>query len=102
VSLLKTINVKEYELSRVQDNVADAFRRLPVENLILGGAFVTASLTTADASINHTLGREYQGWFVVDQDAEASVYRSSTSNLRPAHQIILKASASVNVRLYIF
>jgi len=97
----KKINTKDYDLSKVQDNMDNTIKFLDTKSL-LGGVYKDTALTTSDTIINHGLGKEWTGWIVTDQDSAATVYRSSTTNNSNDKQIILKASASVNVKLYIF
>lgn len=97
----KKINVKDYELSRVQDNVDDSFRRIE-QDTFNSGNFISANIGTSDTIILHKLKRKPVGYIVVDKDAAADVYTSSTTNNLPELQLILKASASVNAKIYIF
>ena len=50
-------------------------------------------------TLNHKLGRTMIGWFVTDQNAAASIYRTQPLN---AQTITLEASASVTVNLWVF
>ena len=99
----KLINIftNDYELQRIQSNLNDWSADV-TDSEFLSGNFVNSTLSASDTLVVHGLGRKYVGWCVVDIDSAASVYRSATQNKRPEQQIILKASAPCNVKLYIY
>lgn len=49
--------------------------------------------------INHKLGRVMQGWSIIDQDAQASIYRSAALNNLT---LTLTSNAACNVSLWVF
>jgi len=59
------------------------------------------SLTTGSNTINHLLGRVMQGWFIVDQQEAASIYRPSTAPFNDL-TLTLVSSANVTVNLGVF
>ena len=97
----KKVYTNNYEVQKIQANVEDTFNELTQSEFIRGN-FVTAAIGTGDTVINHLLGRNYEGWTIVDLDANAVIYRSNTQNNNLDRQIILKASAPVNAKIYIF
>lgn len=99
---MKKINVSEYNLSKVQENAAQAFDDLPKDYPVLNNHTVSATIGTGDSAVNHGLGRKLVGWIVVGKNANATVWESETANPRPSDQIILKATAEVKVTLYFF
>lgn len=101
MKLFKKLFTNNYELQKIQDNVAEIFTDISFLP-ILRGNFVDASLSTSDTIIEHKLGRVATGYLVVDLDANAVIYSSPTANNSPTRQIILRADTSVNVKLYIF
>lgn len=56
-------------------------------------------LITGANSINHLLGRVQQGWFIVDIDGTATIYRSAPFNDRSLN---LTSSAGVTISLGVF
>lgn len=56
-------------------------------------------LAMGDTVINHRLGKTQQGWFLVDIDGAATVYRSAAFN---ALTLTLNSSAAVTVSLGVF
>ena len=57
---------------------------------------------TKTVLVPHKLEREYQGWHVVWQDADATIYEDLNSNVGREQFLPLKCSANVNVRLLVF
>ena len=91
-----------FHLTQIQDNTNQALKE--ISNIaLLKGVFVAAFLTTGvDNSVDTGLGRQYQGFIVVDIDANATVWRSTTANPFPDKMIFLRSSANTSVTLYIF
>lgn len=52
------------------------------------------SLMTGDNTINHLLGRVMQGWFLIDLQGIATIYRPSTS---PFNKLTLTLTSSADV-----
>ena len=52
--------------------------------------------------INHGLGRELQGWFIIRLRASATVYDTQDSNQTPQYTLQLVTSANVTVDLVVF
>lgn len=89
--------VKDPEVSRVQDNIADAFRRVATCPLV-DGALVTASVVSGQNTIPHLLSRLPLGWVVVDRRANVTLYRVSWDN----NNLVLQASGSDTITLWVF
>ena len=64
----RKIFVKDYELQRVQDNVAQYFQEMR-SKAIIDGVMLDATVTNANTVIAHTLGRQPQGWIIVNRKA---------------------------------
>lgn len=56
-------------------------------------------LSSGSNVINHLLGREQQGWFIVDINAAATIYRSAAFN---DLTLTLTSSANVTVNIGVF
>lgn len=71
----------------------------PINNgLILENVNLSSGINT----INHTLGRALQGWIVVRQNAAATFYDNQSANIMPALTLILHASGTVTIAIYVF
>lgn len=98
----KKLQSADPDLNRVQQNLDTFFKSQSVTELN-GGVIVEGKLIgTSDTFVQHGLGREPRGYLVIDKNANANIYTSATTNSRPKLELILRASASVTVDLYIF
>lgn len=95
----KTLNpVGDYSLQTVENNVAASLARvLPV--LLLDYVLVSATLAAnTPLALAHKLGRQPQGWFAIDIDANATLSRVSWSTTL----LTLNASADCSATLWVF
>jgi len=85
-------------LDRMLAKVAASFDSL--RGAVTNDVLVTASLdNTKDWPVPHGLDYAPKTWEVVDQDANATIWRSPAVNARPAAVMLLRASAAVNVTI---
>lgn len=90
----------DQDLNAVQENVEESLTPL-IKNPLLDGIILSnIALTTGDNDISHKLGRKLQGWIVVDRDANANIYRKTSTT--PTLTLKLNSSANVTVSLYVF
>ena len=68
-------------------------------DLIQGILLKGTKLSIGSNVINHLLGRTMVGWYVVDQDAAASIYRSAPLN---DQTLTLTSNAVTTVNLWVF
>jgi len=96
------VQSKDDSVNRIQKNIKAALN--PVLDLpFSAGVHKTrVALTTSDTLVDHGLGRNMVGYFVTKQDADTSVFVSSTTNDFPDRQVILKAGATTTVDLFFF
>lgn len=97
----KRLVTSDQDLDRVQSRIDDAFKQVDAIPLLSGNT-IEATIGVTDTAVNHKLQRKFQGWIVIDQDANAVIWRSNVFNPLEDKQLILKASAPVNVKLYVF
>lgn len=91
---------KAQDLNRLQTNI-DMFSRSLIDIPILNGVLLeNIVLSTTAAQIQHKLDRNYRGWIVVKQNANATIY--STSSTLSQQFLTLTASAAVTVTLWVF
>lgn len=67
--------------------------------LTAGSLIPNVVLTDGSTTFNHYLGRQMQGWIIVDQNAAASIWRSAPLN---GTTLTLTSSAAVTVSLWVF
>lgn len=69
-------------------------------NLLVQGRLVSnTTLYSGDNVINHLLGKMMSGWFVADQNAGVTIYRSAPLN---GLTLTLNSSGTVTVSLWCF
>lgn len=91
------------DLRQVQDAVGAVFRSLSSKEIIDGQLISGLRITVGTAlSVEHKLGRAITGWAVIGLGANAVVWDSQATNKTPARTLILNASASVTINLWVF
>jgi len=63
-------------------------------------AFTTSN--NEDKVLNHGLRRTPKGFVVLKQNAQGSIYESTTTNPRPDLQIILRATSAMTANIWVF
>lgn len=95
-------NTQDSDLAKVQRDLVRVLQ--PVFNTpTLGGNLLTEqALAVGPNSINHGLGRNLNGWQIVRQRAQASIWDSQDSNQTPNLTLALNSSAAVVCDIYVF
>ena len=91
-----------YDLIVVQDRlevVIDAFTRNPVNDSVL---LEEIEIGTSTTLVPHKLSRASRGYFIVKQDANATIWQDTTVTNNLELFIPLVASAAVTVSLVVF
>ena len=71
-----------------------------IKNVLTQGNFLqNVSITSGTNVINHQLGRTQLGWYIVDQNAAATFYRSQPFNNLT---LTLNSSANCVISLWVF
>lgn len=55
--------------------------------------------TATDTKVFHGLGRPIGEWAVLDKNADANIWQSTSANTNPSLYVILQASAAVTAKL---
>jgi len=66
--------------------------------LLKGRQIDSVALQTGDNTVDHMLGRQPIGWFIVDLNANEGVYKVSWSPT----SLVLNSSGPVTVSLYVY
>lgn len=85
----------------MQNSWAKQLNPLLASALSSGIILPNVSLIDGHTTFLHYLGRQMQGWFVVDQDAPAEINRLSTAPMN-TQSLTLTSSAAVTVNLFVF
>jgi len=68
-------------------------------SLTQGSLLPNIKLINGANTFNHYLGKQMTGWFIIDQDALAEIYRSQPLN---SQTLTLTSNAVVTIALWIF
>lgn len=90
------------DLSLLQTNWASIINPVIDLPLVRGFILQRVILTVGSNTINHLLGRKLQGWTIVRQRAQASIYDNQDQNQQAALTLILVSDAVVTVDIYVF
>lgn len=97
------IRTPDRVLNAVQEGIQSAFRPLIAKEILDGVLLVGVGVTAGTPLIlSHTLARTLQGWIVVGRNANAVVWDSQATNPTPERTLILNASATVTLNLWVF
>lgn len=98
IQFFRKTKFQDKETTQLQDSVALILNQVTKKTLIDGVHVKNVALATGSNRFNHTLGRQPEGWDVVDRDAAADIFRSAWD----ANTITLDASAPVTIAIWIF
>lgn len=96
------INASDYELNRVQDNLARPIDQLLQVPILDGQLVEDVVLKAGDNLVDHGLGRVLRGWIVVRQSAMSDLYDKQSTNPFPARQLALNSSNAATVSMWVF
>lgn len=100
---LKKTRSENVDVRRLEDAVDDVVRPLSSNPLLDGRLIEGVAITSGTTKlVDHGLGRAWRGWYVVDRNANANVYRDTASRAEASRQLALLASATVTVTLWVF
>tara|TARA_R100001510_G_scaffold57549_1_gene66099 strand:- start:5079 stop:5393 length:315 start_codon:yes stop_codon:yes gene_type:complete len=91
------------DLSIAEDNT-QAISDLVEGCLLIEGVFLkdVSIKSSQDNFIGHSLGKDYTGYIVVERDKVSVIHTSPTVNNKKSSQLILKASVTAVVSLWVF
>ena len=89
-------------LDRVQVEIQTSLLPLLELPFASGSLIKDQVLGTSDTYVDHKLGITPEGWMIIKQNADTSIYESATTNHVPDKAIILKAGATVTVSIFFF
>lgn len=86
-------------INRMQDNIINALQPLLTSEINYGIIIKDIILDgTNPVSVDHRLGRQPQGWFIVDITAASGIFREAWDT----RTITLNASAATTISIYLF
>lgn len=96
----KTFTSGDRSTDAVQSNMSVFTQQFDTNPLISGRLISDVVLGATAVNIAHKLGRELQGWIVVDKNAQQDIWRSSTA--LPKTFLTLTAAGTVTASLWVF
>lgn len=73
-----------------------------LSNLIVSGLQLTGiALSNGTTILNHTLGRNMQGWMITDINGAANIYKPNTAPFNST-TLTLVSNAAVTINLWIY
>lgn len=103
IKSFKRIQSTDRVVNQMQDNIEQVLRRI-ISSAILSGQLIedVDIVTGTEKVVNHGLGRELRGWFIVRQNANANLWDSQATNTLSNKTLILNSSANVKISLWVF
>jgi hypothetical protein len=98
VFTFRKIQTRDSDLQRLQDNVADAFRKVGLCALVDGALLQNIVLVGGSTAVAHGLQRQPLGWIIVDRSASVTVYRTAWDALN----LTLQSSGAATVSIWVF
>jgi hypothetical protein len=88
----------DFKLEQLQRNIEDFLKASVPEFLANGEDLGQLVLASGANVVNHKLQRVPQGFLILDQNANASVYRTAATD----RTVTLTASAAVTVKVWVY
>jgi hypothetical protein len=87
----------------LQDNLVSALDAVSATPFLGGVMHDAVSLVAGKVNeISHKLGKVPGGWFVLDKDAQADIWRDPVTNNNDGIILNLRTSADVTIRIWIY
>lgn len=90
------------DLTNIQRAADDSFRYIANLSWNQGRLIGTTALGAAAVDVAHGLDRAWQGWLLVDKDAQQDVWQDTTVAVDSTKFLRLIAAGVVNVKLWVF
>lgn len=94
----RKIQVSDLELGRLQDQIASVVNPLSRIEILDGVAIKDIAITTAAVNVEHGLNRQPLGWILIDNTADARVWRTDWNS----NYISLDASGTSTISIWVF
>lgn len=103
IKTLPIYNTEDKPMMLMQTKWAAALNTLLTLPLLQGNLLKNVALVSGDNTINHKLDRKLVGWFPVRlQDNYAQLYDLQNENQMTDKTLVLHASTSITIDLYVF
>ncbi len=102
LSSFTRLQTNDRTFSQLQDNIGNSINPILLNKVLNGVILQGVVLASGTNTINHTLGRPLIGWFPVRIRQSVTLYDTQDTNPLPAKTLLLNASATGSVDLYVF
>jgi hypothetical protein len=92
------ISMENKDANKIQLNLKQFFQQFNDLIFLQGRLLSDLDISTATTEVEHKLGRQPVGWFLVDKDATGNIWRVSWDD----KYITFDVSANMNVSIWIF
>ncbi len=104
---VKRIQTASEELNRVQDSIlptVNALRGCPILDGRITDVIQLRAASGIVSMVEHGLGREPLGWWVIDQDQQSDIWEEKLAATNPDRTKFLRiaGSADVDITLWVF
>lgn len=90
------------ELSLMETSWASQINPILANPINQANILKNVVLINGTTTVNHLLGRNLQGWFIVGQNALASIHDAQATNQTPNLTLVLISNAAVTINLAVF
>jgi hypothetical protein len=92
------------DVQRVENSLVNTFQSIITNPLLNSPTLKKAVVLTSgvDNQVDHGLNRSVTGWIIVDKNASADIYQSTTTNTMPSTSILLRTTSTVTVTILFF
>jgi len=98
----KPVDLRTSDPRRISDELKRLTDALVAIPWLAGNLLTGVPLSGTTSNVSHGLGRAYVGWWLIDLQASAIVYRDTTSTADVTLYLPLKASASCTCALWVY
>lgn len=95
-------NQRIYDQRIMQDNITRSLDELAEKTQLDSFILTDIDLDTGTTNVEHKLGYAWSGWYIVDINANATVYRDPDSTADTTKFIPLIATAECTVKMVVF
>ena len=94
----KDLNSEDKDTQTIQINLKQYFQQFTDLTFLKGRAVNDIEVTTSTVVVDHKLGRQPIGWFIVDKSASGDVWRTAWND----KTITLDSSATTTINIWIY
>lgn len=107
IQTFRRVRSKDKDITNLVDSAGEVLDTISAKALLDGVLIKDVSITVGtQKSVNHTLGRELQGWFITRQTADCNFWDSQDSNTVPTRTLLIESAhastTTVTIDLWVF